>query len=326
MLIQSGIHLNYSQKVVSGTRYVCEPQAILDGGGSTAYAFYGAADNVTIEGCEIRNYNNKHQFGAINQRGTPGNDWLILNNDIHHNNGAGIAAAGDRIVIRGNHVHHQDQIGLKYVTGSDGLIEGNEVNNNNRNGSVNWGWEAGGSKFAQTTGLVTRNNYFHDNHGPGIWYDIANHGGLIEGNTVEDNYAPGIFYEISDTGLIRDNNVKRNGFGSGTCSWLWGAGILVATSSDTIVEDNLLEDNCNGIAITFQDRTAYGVPYYALDNTFRNNTVLNSGHSGAVRDNGDDRVFDRNTFEGNTYVDQDTFAWNNSWGNLTWWRGFHPND
>ena len=90
------------------TSYLCEDGAILDGGGTVDYAFYGTADNVTIDGCEIRNYDNPAQHGAINaakQTVDDADGWTITNNEIHHNWGAGIYLSGKDFVIADNHIH-----------------------------------------------------------------------------------------------------------------------------------------------------------------------------------------------------------------------------
>jgi len=114
----------------------------------------------------------------------------------------------------------------------------------------------------------------------------------------------------------------------------WGAGIIIATSQDTEVYGNLVEDNYNGITVTQQDRyeppggtyfMRYG-EWRAYNNVIHNNTIINSGSNGAVEDDGDDTLFGNNSWYGNTYVGQGDFAWNNQWGDLAYWQGFHPLD
>lgn len=301
---------------------------MLDGGGVTEYAFKGSADGVTIDGCEIRNYDNPSQKGAI-QGDFWANDWTITDNEVHHNWGVGIQVKGDRAYIARNNVHHQHQLGVA-AEGEGIVFEDNVVAFNNYEVDYAWGWEAGGSKFWGTDGLVVRGNHFHDNHGPGIWADHDNIRGLIEGNLVEDNYAAGVFWEISYSAVIRDNVIRRNGFGHD--AWLWGAGILVATSSDVEVYGNVVEGNYNGISVTQQARGGsgeFGEPDFALwrsyDNVVRDN-VVSGGASGVVQDDGDMTVFERNEFFGNSYDSGHQFAWDNRWGNASWWRGFHPGD
>ena len=52
-------------------------------------------------------------------------------------------------------------------------------------------WEAGGSKFAFTQNLVVRNNYAHDNDGPGLWTDLENENTLYEHNHTASNRGGG---------------------------------------------------------------------------------------------------------------------------------------
>jgi Right handed beta helix region len=70
------------------------------------------------------------------------------------------------------------------------------------------GWGAGGSKFAmQAAGTLVENCWFHDNYGPGIWFDVENRDTTIRSNLVENNgitlsgklggLGRGIFYEVS---------------------------------------------------------------------------------------------------------------------------------
>src|SRR4030042_4050542 len=109
--------------------------------------------------------------------------------------GGGGVAAGPGWVVRGNHVHHQGQLGVS-GSGDDILVEGNEIAFNNTAG-VDSHWEAGGRQFVHTRNLVLRNNYVHDNQGAGLWGDGHNIYTLYEGNQVVNNYGPGIAHEIS---------------------------------------------------------------------------------------------------------------------------------
>src|SRR5207247_8524096 len=94
---------------------------------------------------------------------------------------------------------------------ADLVTEGSEVACNDT-GGFRQSWAADGGKFAFTTGLIIRGNFFHHNYWHAIWVDISNYQALIEGNRVEDNYGRGVFYEISYDAVIRNNSFKRNGF------------------------------------------------------------------------------------------------------------------
>jgi parallel beta-helix repeat protein len=296
-----GTQWGESVKPKSGQVFVGAPGAVLDGQNSTSYAFSGSATDVVVQGFEVRNYSTRKQFGAVH---TTGSGWIIESNNIHHNAGAGVSVdKADRAVIRNNSIHHQHQLGIavRYSTGT--LVEGNEIAFNNWLKEYDWGWEAGGSKFWNTDGLVVRGNNSHHNHGPGLWDDHNNINILYEDNLIEDNYANGIFHEISYKATIRNNTIRRNGFGH--TAWLWGAGILIATSQNTEVYGNLVEDNFNGITITQQQR---GSDWRAYNNTIHHN-IVRGGASGAVSDDGDNTLFENNRFYSNTYYGSTTWAW-----------------
>ena len=72
------------------------------------------------------------------------------------------------------------------------------------------------------------------------------------GNRVEDNVRMGILHEISYAIVIRNNTVRRNGFG--LSSWVWGAGIVISSSSNAEVYGNIVEDNAGGIVGVQQNR------------------------------------------------------------------------
>lgn len=249
--------------------------------GVSRRAFGGSASNVTIKGLIIEKYAIPAQMGAIGDQ-YPGAAWVIENNEVRYNHGTGITFSGAAIV-RNNNVHHNGQKGIG-GTGVGGLIEGNEIAHNNYAG-FDWGWEAGGTKFAKTENLVVRNNFVHHNNGPGLWTDIDNTNTLFEGNTVEYNQAMGIFHEISFAATIKCNTVRYNAVGC--CGWLYGAQIMISTSSNVEVYHNTVIVDAaggNGITIVNQNR---GAAYYSRDNYVHDNDVTykgNIGQSGAATD------------------------------------------
>ena len=276
---------------------------------TTPYAFIGSASDVTIAGVTIVKYATPAQAGTIQSQepaeGGNGTRWTIEDVDLSGSHGVGIRT-GDGTVIRNSYIHHNGQLGITAAGSSDILIENNEIAYNNLAGFT-WEWEAGGVKITNSTGVVLRGNFVHDNVGPGLWADLDTLDTTYEGNTVLDNTGPGIFHEISGAAIVRDNVVERNG--SDKASWLWGAGILIAASSDVEVYGNVVNDNENGITGIQQDRGdgPYGprllTNLYVHDNTL----TLGGGHVGIVEDVGDDAVFTdgANRFEANTYIDVD---------------------
>ena len=320
--LAAGTHERQSVTPKSGQKFIGRLGAKMDGKNATVYAFNGTAPNVTVKNIEILNYTNAHQRGAVDTPDSSG--WLVENNNIHNNNGAGVALDGDNHIIRRNYIHHQRQIGIKVRDGRGSLVEGNEIAYNNWLKEVKWGWEAGGTKFARNEDLTIRNNFSHHNHGPGLWTDISNNNVLYEGNRVEDNFAAGIFHEISYKATIRNNTIKRNGFGQ--TGWLWGGGILLASSKDIEVYGNTLVGNYNGIGITQQPRGSGTYGTYKANNINVYDNNVSGGKSGAVTNYSDTSIFNTTKFYRNKYDSGHIFHWNNGNGNATWWRKFHPND
>jgi parallel beta-helix repeat protein len=280
-------------------------------------AFAGDASDITIRSLIIEKYAAPAQIGAVHAASPMSNDapvgsgWLIEDLEIRLNHGAGLRV-GDSTTARRLFIHHNGQLGIIASGGSDSIVEDSEIANNNIAG-YNWGWEAGGTKFKRTSGLIVRGSNFHDNTGPGIWMDSNNYGTLLESNTVTDNTGPGIFEEISFDAVIRNNTVMGNGFKFQ--KWLWGAGILVAASTNVEVYGNTVVGNADGISGIQQDRDGGPDGKYLLSGLFvHDNTISTAdGRTGLVEDIGDETVFTErgNRFESNTYVDMagNQYSW-----------------
>lgn len=291
------------------------------------YAFMGAADDVTVRGLVVEKYAVPAQFGAIQSAvpgdGPVGRGWLIEDSEVRLNHGAGIRT-GDETIIRRVFIHHNGQLGIAGPGGNNGLVEENEISDNNIAG-FRWGWEAGGAKFTETTGLIVRRNRVHDNEGPGLWTDIDNYNTLYESNVVEDNFGPGIYHEISYDAVIRDNTVTGNGFGKD--AWLWGSGILVSASADVEVYQNTVTGNADGIGGIQQDREDGPEGPHLLMNMFvHDNTIsVARGHTGVVEDTGDSAVFTEreNRFESNAYLAPagDRYMWLGQKMDAAGWQG-----
>lgn len=317
-----GTHSGQEVRPKDGQVFLGAPGAVLDGNG-VEDAFSGSADDVWIVGFEITDYDNGAQHGAIHAEG---DRWVIWGNTIHHTTGTGVKVYGDGSVVRDNNVHHNSQLGIAVTFASGVRVEGNEIAYNNWQVAYSWGWEAGGTKFWSTNGLVVRGNWSHHNHGPGLWSDHDNINILYENNVVEDNYAAGIFHEIGYDGVIRNNVSRRNGFGHD--SWLWGAGIVIAASQNLEIYGNTIEGNANGIGLMQQERGSGAFGEYLVRNVYvHDNTIRNSGLTGAARDTTSNAIFSSNNrFESNTYVGDVSWAWNNSAVGWSTWRSYGHDD
>jgi parallel beta-helix repeat protein len=296
------------------------------------YAFRGDADDVAIRDLVIEKYAAPAQEGAIDSRRNVGDrdggeDWVISGNVVRWNHGVGIASTSGALV-EGNLVYENGQLGLA-AKGSDVTITANEVYGNNTAGFSS-GWEAGGSKFAYTSGLLVEGNSVHDNAGPGLWTDIDNIDTVYRGNTVIDNEGIGILHEISYDAIIANNEVRGNGFGFD--SWVWGAGIAVSTSVNVEVFGNIVEGNADGIVGVDQDRfdspASYG-PLLLENLAVHDNVVIgNDGWTGIGQDIGDNSVFTsrNNRFYDNVYEQAGKhFFWLNDPRTFEEWQAFGQN-
>jgi len=300
----------------------------------TSHAFYGSARGVTIRGLAIEKYANPAQTGAIHALHDPGplsHDWVVENNEIRLNHGAGIWLGHGMRVLE-NRIHDNGQLGLG-GSGAGVLVEGNEIATNNYAG-YDMEWEAGGAKFSFTRYLVVRKNYVHDNLGPGLWTDGDNEFVLYEANRTASNLMAGIKHEISFDAVIRDNELDRDGFNRTGKSLWWGAGIQIVASSHVEVYRNTLKNCMNGIAAVQGERgssrrtgRAYLVQHL---NVHDNSIIQNSGTAaGIVKDPRiDDALFTNwdNQFRGNIYFlparNEKFYEWMNAPRTREEWQSF----
>jgi len=251
----------------------------------TRHAFYGTAKNVTIRGLLIEKYANPAQSGAIHgaldPAGPAGHGWVIEDCEVRLNHGEGIHIGPQGRVIH-NNLHDNGEFGIA-GSGSDILIDGNEIAYNNYAG-FNYSWGAGGSKFVFTNGLIVRNNKVHDNEGPGLWTDIENVNVLYENNSTSHNKVAGIFHEISYDAVIRNNTVEEDGFNpKGNGPW-WGAGIVISASSNVEVVGNHVINCMNGIVGIQDERGSSkqrGTPYL-IRNLYVHNNEITQGQGVAA--------------------------------------------
>lgn len=235
----------------------------------------GLADDVTIQGFIMRHAANDAQRGAISNNGH--SSWTIQDNILADAHGQSIKLVGGAAhrLLR-NDVSWNGQLGIGLAaddaTGNlprDVLVQGNAIHHNNTE-RFHPGWEAGGFKAAQTTGLIVEGNVVHDNAGPGIWCDLNCHEVVITNNRVGRNANIGILFEISDGALIYRNAVWENGldFDRGG----WGAGIVVSTSGNTEIFDNVLAWNGDGITVIEEERG----PAHSVERVYVHDNVVAS--------------------------------------------------
>ena len=285
------------------------------------HAFSGYATGVTIRGLIVEKYANPAQTGAIDC-GTAAN-WTIQQNEIRYNHGAAIRVGGGAQVVN-NYIHHQGQEG---IAGSGGgvLLQNNEIAFNNTAG-YDFGWEAGGGKLTNDTGLVVRGNYMHDNIGPGFHTDCNSSSVLYEGNRFERNKQAGIQHEISQSAIIRYNMIMNEGYGMvGTSAW-WGAGIRILASSGVEIYGNTLVNCQNGIV---GQQTNRGSNYLIQNLNVHDNVITEASGTATgivAQSQFVPSIFTtwNNQFDHNTYhvptLSGNYFTWGGSYLNWSYWQ------
>ncbi len=252
--------------VKDGNTYVGAPGAIVEGQGENQYAFTTPAQNVTIRHLTIRGFVPPQDQGVVNH--DSGDGWVIEDNTIEDNKGAGLMA-GSRQQMRRNCLRNNGQYALNaYQAGNKitGLVlEYNEITGNN---TENWEEKSpgcgcsGGVKFWSVNGADIRSNWVHDNRGAGLWADTNNNDFLIEDNLIEDNDGEAVFYETSYNLVMRRNVVRRNSLAQGRVfagrddnfpvgavylSESGGEPRIPARTSKIEIVDNVFEDNWSGV-------------------------------------------------------------------------------
>jgi len=258
----------------TGSAYIGAPGAILDGQNKNLYAFTQHATNVTIKYLTIQNFG---PAGANNNEGVVNHDaghgWIIQNNTIQGNAGAGVfIGSGDKVTD--NCLTNNGQYGFSAY--EDAGVSNVELTHNEISYNNTYNWEAkidgcgctGGGKFWSTTNATIKNNYVHHNKSVGIWADNNNAGFLIEGNYISDNDDVGIAYETSYNALIQNNAIIHNAIvaGPGNPGFPTGAIYVSESGADSRVataynntfdiKGNLIQDNWSGVVL-FENADRY---------------------------------------------------------------------
>jgi parallel beta-helix repeat protein len=171
------------------------------------------ASNVTIENLIVEKYGTPIESGTIRATG-PG--WVIHNNEVRLNHGAGIQTQASDSVVTHNYAHDNGELGMGAggTNGSGKLFTGDIYDSNivvhNNIDNITVGFDGGGMKSVVAYSEFT-NNVVHDNFGPGIWFDVHSSNVTIDHNTSYNNTI-GIVYEISHAGTITNNTVYGNGW------------------------------------------------------------------------------------------------------------------
>lgn len=314
-ILKAGVHIGDRAFPKRGQTFIGEPGAILDGNGLPFAAFSSGSSagdqNVTIENLEIRNYWPGRNNGAISARNlgdasNEGANWIVRNNNIHDNRGAGINA-GRGIQIINNDIHRNGQIGIS-GSGSnaapiaDVLVEGNRIYNNNTS-RQSYNFHSGGVKITYAKRLQFLNNEVYDNWGINVHCDIRCDDVVIAGNTISYGLARGLFanivYELSTNGEIRDNTISTDTARDYRSSHQI---VSVSNSDGVLIEDNEI---ISGNTRPFDPAAEYPEVAIAMtaDNpdpnnrsTVRNNTIISRSDSPTTVTTKGFADFDGNTY------------------------------
>jgi Right handed beta helix region len=224
---------------------------------------------VLIANLVVQRYASPAQEAAIGGQGAL--DWDFRYVTVRDNHGAG-AELGPGSVMENCSIQRMGQIGL--LGGGDAgdrptVLRDTEVTGNKAL-SFDPDWEAGGAKFTRVfgQGMVVENNWFHDNPGSGLWFDIDNWNVVVRSNRFERNRYWGLLYEVSRQARIYWNQVLGTSRGPEGFP-LNGAGIVVFNSAGVEVTQNLLAGNANGVLLRedrrvtrfAQDTYRQGIPH-----------------------------------------------------------------
>jgi parallel beta-helix repeat protein len=232
-------------------------------------------NHVTIRGIRFRYAANRAQQGAVE---FSGNHLTVENCTFEYANASGAAFRGEDITVRGCTFQNNGQLGFGASRAHRLRMTGCTVRNNNIKG-FNRGWEAGGNKICLSRGVLLENSTFVENRGNGIWFDIGNEDCTVHNCLIAFNEDAGIFYEISYGLHAHDNVIVGNGFASTPGAWGASAGISISSSSNCLIERNLLIGNKEGFNFREQTRSTPRIDGHESeliwnhDHTIRNNVI-----------------------------------------------------
>jgi hypothetical protein len=231
------------------------------------------ADNVTIQGLTMRHAGNDAQTGAISNDGH--SNWTLQDNVLSDAHGGNVSIRdGLNINLLRNDISRGGNLGVSGYQFSQSLVQGNHLHDNGID-QFNRNWSTGGLKVTHVSDLTFDQNET-DHNGAGMWCDEDCHNVTFSANRVHDNWIGGLLFEISEGGVFHDNLIWNNGWGP--VGWVWGAGIIIASSANTEVFDNTLAWNGAGISVVDQTRPK---PFAPFGHYVHDNTIIRTQQKGA---------------------------------------------
>jgi hypothetical protein len=262
-------------------------------------------NGVTIEYLTIEKYQPPVNQVALNQGGSTG--WTIKYDTITLNVPGGGAFAGSNGVLKDNCMTLNGQYGFQSAAtlSADSLTQGpydvtvedNEISYNDtcdlsglldnpaigwhnhnpvpvqyRNpkcGQVTGDGDQGGFKLWQTDGVTIKDNYIHNNWGPGGWADTDNANTTWTGNTITDNESAAIIEEISYNFSITDNYIADNDWTDGLANSSFPQPAIYISESGS--------DTKPGGVSACPEASCAHQGAYPTQSVIRGNTLINNG-------------------------------------------------
>jgi hypothetical protein len=267
----------------------------------------GDQTGVTIEYLTIEKYQPVGNASAVNPDSNTG--WTMQYNTITMNvPGAGVILAANG-TLRDNCLTLNGQYGFQSVAnspwGQDSLtggpynvtVEGNEISYNDtcdfegllKNPAIGWSrynpvppryrnphcgrvvpdGDQGGFKLWQTDGATIKDNYIHNNWGPGVWADTDDANTTYTGNTITDNDGNAIIEEISYNFSITNNYMADNGWVGGLSNPGFPSPAIYISGSGS--------DTALGGVPACPETSCSGQPAYTAQSVISGNTLVNNG-------------------------------------------------
>jgi parallel beta-helix repeat protein len=267
--------------------------------------------NLVIKGLNFVHDANAPQDAAAVQVENGSSNVVIDTVSVRYAAGAGISVTGNNDTIRNSQFDYNGQEGIHASNANNLLVKNSETAYNNTLPGKQFdpGWEAGGNKFAHTTGTVVNGLVSHNNIGSGIWFDVDNQNATIENSISHDN-GQGIHYEISYGGKIYNNLVYKNQYKNDTLNFdptqlepsaPMAYGIFVSSSAGVQVYNNTaVYNDRSGISVSGpvrDDGNGHNVYSYAAD--LKNNLVaMNDAYTGSISAGSTRDMFEYQVFNG----------------------------
>ena len=164
--------------------------------------------------------------------------WVVADNVADYGSWGGMGLYGSHNLILRNVAAHNGCEGISGII-HDTVLDGNATLYNNWKG-IRDTYESGGGKFTESARVLVRNHEAAYNRGPGIWFDINNSDITLDHVRAHDDHYAGIFIEISPgPAVVRDCQCWGNA----------GAGITIGESNQALLENNVLNQNWDGIEL-----------------------------------------------------------------------------